>query len=170
MVREWQQILKDRGLYTGAIDGDFGPRTLAASREALGLPQAAPGWRPALTSADNAVLDTVKADLRDVVERAAALSTQRFRVTDGLRTLARQQELLDKGFSKTLNSRHLTGDAVDLTPCDDAGRILPSANIDAFRPVIAAMQAAASELGYPLTSYGTKFGWDWYHHERTRGK
>jgi len=37
-----------------------------------------------------------------------------FFVTEGLRSLDRQRELLAKGASKTLNSRHLTGHAVDL--------------------------------------------------------
>ncbi|WP_375553409.1 peptidoglycan-binding protein [Roseovarius mucosus] len=39
---EWQTILKRKGFYDGDIDGDFGPGTLAASYEALGIdPQAA---------------------------------------------------------------------------------------------------------------------------------
>ena len=35
-------------------------------------------------------------------------------VTEGLRTLSRQQELLDKGASKTLKSKHIDGKAVDV--------------------------------------------------------
>lgn len=37
-----------------------------------------------------------------------------FRVTEGLRTVARQRELLRKGLTRTMNSRHLTGHAVDV--------------------------------------------------------
>jgi peptidoglycan L-alanyl-D-glutamate endopeptidase CwlK len=38
----------------------------------------------------------------------------RFVVTEGLRTLARQKQLVAAGASRTMQSRHLTGDAVDL--------------------------------------------------------
>lgn len=34
-VKIWQQALKDRGLYLGTIDGDFGPGTRRASFEAV---------------------------------------------------------------------------------------------------------------------------------------
>lgn len=45
-----------------------------------------------------------------------------FRVTEGLRTLARQKHLVVIGASQTLNSKHLTGDAVDLVPWDGGPR------------------------------------------------
>ncbi len=38
-----------------------------------------------------------------------------FQVQQGLRTLAQQREYVAAGKSQTMNSRHLTGDAVDLT-------------------------------------------------------
>lgn len=50
----------------------------------------------------------------EVVKLALKLSEVDFAVLEGLRTPARQQELFDAGASKTLNSRHLTGHAVDL--------------------------------------------------------
>lgn len=59
-------------------------------------------------------LKGVHADLVRVVERAIKLTTVDFRVTEGLRTLARQKQLRAAGASQTLNSRHLTGHAVDL--------------------------------------------------------
>ena len=37
-------------------------------------------------------------------------------VLEGIRTLERQKELVAAGASKTMNSKHLTGDAVDLAP------------------------------------------------------
>jgi peptidoglycan hydrolase-like protein with peptidoglycan-binding domain len=36
-ILEWQTVLKRKGLYDGDIDGLFGPGTLAASYEALGI-------------------------------------------------------------------------------------------------------------------------------------
>lgn len=39
-----------------------------------------------------------------------------FSVIEGVRTLARQKELVKAGASRTLKSRHLTGHAVDIAP------------------------------------------------------
>lgn len=64
-------------------------------------------------------LQGVHPDLVRVVRRAhAALAGNPeklgFIVIEGLRTPARQQQLVASGASRTLNSRHLTGHAVDL--------------------------------------------------------
>jgi peptidoglycan L-alanyl-D-glutamate endopeptidase CwlK len=56
----------------------------------------------------------VHPDLVRVVHRAAYISTLDFTVLEGLRTQKRQAELVKAGASRTLNSRHLTGHAVDL--------------------------------------------------------
>lgn len=60
----------------------------------------------------------VHPDLVRVVRRAAADLTDAsgwgFVVTEGLRTAERQKELVAQGASWTMNSRHLTGHAVDL--------------------------------------------------------
>lgn len=61
-------------------------------------------------------LQGVHPDLVKVITRAAALSPVEFRVIEGLRTLKRQRELVASGASKTMNSRHLTGHAVDIAP------------------------------------------------------
>lgn len=51
-----------------------------------------------------------------VVKRAIELTEQDFSVHDGIRTLAEQKALLKAGATTTLNSRHITGHAVDLVP------------------------------------------------------
>lgn len=53
-------------------------------------------------------------DLVEVANTALQLSTVPFIVTEGLRTLERQKQLLAAGASKTLKSRHLTGHAIDV--------------------------------------------------------
>lgn len=58
----------------------------------------------------------VHPDLVRVVRRALTLSEVDFAVVEGLRTQERQAELLKAGASTTLNSRHITGHAVDLAP------------------------------------------------------
>ena len=56
----------------------------------------------------------VHPDLVKVVKLAITLTEVDFGVTEGLRTVDRQRELVAKGASKTMNSRHLNGHAVDL--------------------------------------------------------
>lgn len=61
-------------------------------------------------------LKGVHPDLVKVVKRAIELTPQDFSVHDGIRTLEEQKELVSRGVSKTLNSRHISGHAVDLVP------------------------------------------------------
>ncbi len=61
-------------------------------------------------------LEGVHPDLVRVVKKAAAMSDLDFTVLEGLRTVERQKELMKQGATKTMNSRHLTGHAVDLAP------------------------------------------------------
>lgn len=59
-------------------------------------------------------LGTVHEDLEAVVKRAIELTEVDFTVLEGIRSLSRQQRLLEIGATTTLRSRHLTGHAVDL--------------------------------------------------------
>ena len=59
-------------------------------------------------------LEGVHSDLVRVVKRGITITEVDWTVLEGLRSKARQQTLFDSGASKTLNSRHLTGHAVDL--------------------------------------------------------
>jgi len=61
-------------------------------------------------------LNGVHPDLVRVVKKAAILSNLDFTVLEGLRSVERQKQLVAQGASKTMNSRHLTGHAVDLAP------------------------------------------------------
>ncbi|WP_334185074.1 M15 family metallopeptidase [Novosphingobium sp.] len=61
-------------------------------------------------------LQGVKPDLVRVVKRAIQITPIDFTVVEGLRTIERQREMVRTGKSKTMNSRHLTGHAVDLAP------------------------------------------------------
>jgi len=64
-------------------------------------------------------LQGVHPDLVAIVRRAAVMVAERddglgLVVTEGLRSTLRQAELVKAGASRTMNSRHLTGHAVDL--------------------------------------------------------
>lgn len=56
----------------------------------------------------------VHEDLASVIYRAAEIGDIEFIVTEGLRTVEKQKQLVAKGASQTMRSRHLTGHAVDL--------------------------------------------------------
>ena len=114
----------------------------------------------------------VHKDLVKVVERAIEITEQDFTVTEGLRSETRQRMLFNKGASKTMNSRHLTGHAVDLIPYPFHGDVdkdgVPNIeDWDAYKPVVDAMRQAAKELNIPLT-HGYDWGWDGPHHELPR--
>ena len=67
-------------------------------------------------------------DLVRVIRRAAAISNIDFTVLEVLRTLERQKQLVAKGASKTMKSRHLPSAdgksrAVDIAPLDEDGAV-----------------------------------------------
>lgn len=98
-------------------------------------------------------LQGVHPDLVRVVERAIDLTPVDFTVLEGLRSPERQQTLVASGASQTLNSRHITGHAVDLGAWVDN-------QVDWSWPLYAkianAMKAAANELGVSIV-----WGGDW---------
>jgi len=59
-------------------------------------------------------LNGVHPDLVKVIEEAIKESPLDFSITEGLRTKERQKVLFDTGKSQTMNSRHITGKAVDI--------------------------------------------------------
>ena len=59
-------------------------------------------------------LDGVHEDLVAIVNEAILVSQHDFSVVCGVRTLKEQRSLVRRGLSQTMNSRHLTGHAVDL--------------------------------------------------------
>lgn len=108
-------------------------------------------------------LKGVHPDLVRVVERAIELTPIDFGVTEGLRTLEKQQEYFNTGKSTTMNSKHLPveveigdgaifGLAVDLYCCDDQGKVTWEHKW--FRLVIQAMFTAAIELGIQIRAGG----------------
>ena len=99
-------------------------------------------------------LSGVHGDLARVVHRAIELTTVDFGVIEGLRTVERQTELVRQGASKTMNSRHITGHAVDLAPF-----IAGQARWDwgLFYPLADAVKKASIELRVPIVWGGV---WD----------
>lgn len=98
-------------------------------------------------------LKGVHPDLVRVVERAIQLTEVDFTVLEGLRTAARQQQLVKSGASKTMRSRHLTGHAVDLAAVMD-GEVRWDWPL--YHKIAKAVKQAAAELKVPV-----EWGGDW---------
>lgn len=99
-------------------------------------------------------LDGVHEDLVAIVKRAIEITPQDFSVHDGIRSLEEQKNLVEKGASKTLNSRHLTGHAVDLVPYIN-GKL--RWEWEPIHVIADAIRTAAKELDIPIRWGGA---WD----------
>jgi len=91
--------------------------------------------------------------LVSIVRRAIQITTVDFAVTEGVRSAKRQQELFAKGATQTLQSKHLTGRAVDLVAFI-GGRI--SWELNLYDEIADAMRLAALEK-----NAGVRWGAAW---------
>lgn len=94
----------------------------------------------------------VHPDLVRVVKRAISISDIDFTVIEGLRTPARQKELVTKGASKIMKSRHITGHAVDIAPYV-GGKVRWDWPL--FIPIAEAMKRASELENVPIRYGGT---------------
>ena len=98
-------------------------------------------------------LDGVHPDLVEVVRLAIQKTNVDFSVLEGLRTKERQRALFSSGASRTMNSRHLDGHAVDLVA-------YVNGNVEWSWPlydrIAVAMKQASAELGISI-----EWGGDW---------
>ncbi|PHI31048.1 M15 family metallopeptidase [Budvicia aquatica] len=102
-------------------------------------------------------LKGVNANLVKVVRRALEITSVDFTVIEGVRTLARQEQLYAQGRTApgkivtwTMKSKHIDGNAVDLLP------VTGWDNLSSFKAVSKAMFQAANELGVKII-----WGADW---------
>lgn len=95
----------------------------------------------------------VNPDLVKIVRHALTISDLDFTVLEGKRTLARQKILLAQGATTTLNSRHITGHAIDLAPLI-AGIVRWDWPL--YHRLADIMKRAAKDVGIPL-----EWGGDW---------
>lgn len=102
-------------------------------------------------SKDN--LKGVHPDLVFLVYRALQLSEVDFGITEGLRSKERQQTLVSEGKSLTMNSRHITGHAVDVVGYSN-GKV--SWDFEIYEKISEAFKTASKEMGYPVV-----WGGDW---------
>jgi peptidoglycan L-alanyl-D-glutamate endopeptidase CwlK len=64
----------------------------------------------------NPLLNGVNQKLIDLFGLVKDITPIKFTITEGVRTKERQQQLFNEGKTKILQSKHLTGDAIDICP------------------------------------------------------
>ncbi len=186
------ELQRQLGFIGAAVDGIRGQKTNAALFEAADqgrVTVAAPlvvikPGDPSLSAGSVAGITGVHAALKRVILETANRSPVPFDVIEGLRSKERQAHLVEIGASKTSDSRHLTGHAVDLWPKDPAtGKRLPSdaafpkGSADAkaadarlwadLRKIAATVKAVAKEHGVQI-EWGGDWGWDAPHFQLNR--
>ena len=92
-------------------------------------------------------LEGVDNRLVDVVQIAIRVTRIDFGVIEGLRTVERQRELVAKGASKTMNSKHIKGHAVDLLAYIGSRG---SWELNLYDDIADAMRLAAIEVDVPV--------------------
>jgi len=100
-----------------------------------------------LSKRSESKLTGVKPQLVNIVRRAIQLSSVDFGVTEGVRTLATQKKYLREGKTQTLESKHLTGDAVDRVAY--VGSAI-SWELNLYDNIADAMKKAAMEQGVAI--------------------
>ena len=101
----------------------------------------------------NSKLDGVDERLVRVATLALQLSPVDFGITEGVRTLERQKELVKAGASRTLRSKHLEGKAIDVVAYVN-GKV--AWDWPLYEKIAKAFKQAAAELDVNL-----KWGGDW---------
>ena len=96
-------------------------------------------------------LAKVHPDLQRVFNEAIKNSPLDFSITEGLRTLERQKELFSAGKSQTMNSRHITGHAVDIAVIKDGTVTWDS---QYYIPVLDHIKAIAKTMNIPIVCGG----------------
>ncbi|AGN83696.1 M15 family metallopeptidase [Enterobacter sp. R4-368] len=95
----------------------------------------------------------VHPDLARLARAALQLSPVDFGVTEGLRTLERQKQLVASGASQTMKSRHITGHAIDVFAYPTNGG---SWEWKYYETIAAAFKQASEAMGIPV-----EWGGDW---------
>ncbi|MER9852267.1 M15 family metallopeptidase [Mesorhizobium sp. M0106] len=106
-------------------------------------------WNPDPVGNEEKNLTSVDPKLADVVRRAKTLvSGTGFVVGSGRRDAALQAKAVKWGWSKTEDSDHLDGSALDLWPLDEDGAVVFDPRRQAL--IVKAMKQAAKEMGVVL--------------------
>ena len=170
-IKNLQATMKLHGFYGGEVDGNWGNQAHAgfyAMAEAA-IHCKAHSDKDAVNNESKSLessssfklseksLDRLKGlhpDIVKVVKRAIEITDIDFSVGEGLRSITRQKELFKQGATTTMNSRHLTGHAVDLFALDESGKV--TWDWKYYYPLSDAVKQAAKDVGVSI-----EWGGDW---------
>lgn len=170
-IKNLQATMKLHGFYDGLVDGNWGNQShagfYAMTEAAIHCKSHSDDdavneeSKPAAQAGDYQLsdrslkrLDGLHDDIVKVVKRAIEITPIDFSVGEGLRSITRQKELYQQGATKTMNSRHLTGHAVDLFALDEDGKVTWEWKY--YYPLAEAVKQAAKEVGVTI-----EWGGDW---------
>lgn len=103
----------------------------------------------ATSKARLAAIDPTLAQLMTAVE---AQHPDAFEIGEGMRDIETQRQNVAKGASQTMNSKHLTGNAVDIVLGADQGA--PNWNFEDYRPIADTAKVTAAAMGIPDFVWG----------------
>lgn len=153
----WEHFQRRHGL---VADGVPGEKTLKAVLDLEGRAVTRPSPLPPageffLSDRSIGRMAGVHPDLQAVVHYAIRVTTVDFGITatGGVRTLELQRQLKEKGASKTMRSRHLTGHAID-TMAFINGKVVW--DHEPYYEINDAFEKASEALAVPL-----RWGHDW---------
>ena len=98
------------------------------------------------------------------VVKAIEITQQDFMVFDGIRTTREQEKLVQRGVSKSYNSYHLYGLAVDLVAYVDGK---PTWEERHYGAIAEAMNEVIEKYDLPIKNGFQEWGWDMPHWEMT---
>lgn len=104
---------------------------------------------------DNKKLNGTDPRIAEILGEAAKNLGIKIGVSEGIRSQERQKEMVSKGKSQTLNSKHLHGGAVDFHIIDANGKT--NWNFESYRPLANEAKKIAKSKGYT----GFEWGGDW---------
>lgn len=97
-------------------------------------------------------LKGVSPTLAELMFAVEAQHPDAFEIGEGMRDVETQKKYVAEGKSQTMNSKHLTGNAVDIVMGADTGT--PNWDFEAYRPIADTAKATAATLGIPNFVWG----------------
>jgi len=159
-----QDVDKVDKLVTDRLQTQIGARAAHALNSGF-MPYMRPEWILRFNGVDERLQQIFQ-----VAQKKAYAEGLRFTITDkgGLRDAATQRMLFRAGFSKTLDSNHMHGLAMDVAPLDENGKINWN-DRKAFDRIDQLMFESAQELGYQFSGEHNKIkNWDPGHYSLPR--
>lgn len=98
------------------------------------------------------MLSGIDPKLAELMIAVEAAHPDQFEISEGMRSKDRQTQMVAEGKSQTMNSKHRTGNAVDIAMIGPDGQ--PNWDFEAYRPIADTAKATAAALGIPDFVWG----------------